>query len=165
MLSAVGSIDTHISTYQWYNINNRINHFLEYLAIHLDDKLTYNKIDMHIWVHKGASYLSEQKSISRSGGYHYFSNKPKLPIQYEYPPPKHNHPVLFICKVIDSVIISTQESETGGGYINAKEALQIHQTAIEMGHPMVPTLLKFESKCAHIILKSLLKQNHLKVWT
>ena len=53
----------------------------------------------------------------------------KLPIQSEDLPPKHNHPVLFLSKVIDDVMSSTQRSETGGGYINAKEALPMLQTA------------------------------------
>ena len=90
-------------------------------------------------------------------GYNYFSNKPKLPIQSNDPPPKHNHPVLVLIKVIDIVMISTQESEIGGGYINYKESLTILKMAIEMVHPQVSTLLKFDNKCAHDILTGLLK--------
>ena len=41
-------------------------------------------------------------------------------MQYDDPPPKHNHPVLVLSKVIDSVMSSTQEYETCDGYINAK---------------------------------------------
>ena len=73
---------------------------------------------MHLWVHTDASYLTEPKSISRSGVYHYFSNKPKLPIKYDDPPPKHEHPVLLLSKVIDTVMTSKQEYKTGDGYIN-----------------------------------------------
>ena len=80
---------------------------------------------MRLWIHTYASYLTEPKAISKSGGYHYFSNKPKLLIQSENPPPKHNHRVLVLSKVIDALISSTQESETGGGYINSKELLPI----------------------------------------
>ena len=64
----------------------------------------------------------------------------------------HNHPVLVPCKVIDAVMSSTQEAETGGGFINAKQALLIRQAAIEMGHPQGPTPLQFENKCAMGIL-------------
>ena len=117
MLTAVRYIATHISTAQWDNINNRINHFLGYAATRLDAKITYHKSDMHLWVHTDASYLTVIKSRSRAGGYHYFSNKPKLPIQYEDAPPKHNYSVLVLIKFIDAVICSTQESETGGGYM------------------------------------------------
>ena len=57
---------------------------------------------------------------------------------------------------------SAQESETCGGYINAKEALPIRQTVIEMGHPQGPTPLKFDNKCAHGILTGVLKQKQSK---
>ena len=83
---------------------------------------------MDLWFHKDASYLTETKARSCDGVYHYFSNKPKLPIKSDDPPPKHNHPVLFLSKVIDAVMSSMQESETGGGYINAEEVLPICQT-------------------------------------
>ena len=75
---------------------------------------------MNLWVHTYDYYFTEPKSISRYGVYHYLSNKPKIPIQADDPPPKHNHPVLFLRKVIDDVISSMRESEIGGGYIYAK---------------------------------------------
>ena len=119
---------------------------------------------MHIWFHTDASYLTEPKSRSQSGGYHYFSNKPKLPIKSYEPPPKHNHPVIVLRKVIDAVMSSTQESETGGGYINSKEALTTRQTVIEIGHPQGPTPLKIDNKCAYGILIGEIK-NNIKLWT
>ena len=64
---------------------------------------------MSIWVNTDASYLTEPKSISCAGGYHYFSKKPKITIQSEDPPPKYNHPVLGTCNFIDAVMSSTQE--------------------------------------------------------
>ena len=61
MLTSVVSIETHLSVSQWDIIKNRINQFLDYSSTHSDAKITYHKIDMHIWVHKDASYLSEPK--------------------------------------------------------------------------------------------------------
>ena len=84
-----------------------------------------NKSSIHIWVHKYASYLTETKSRSHAGGYDYFSNKTKLPIQYDYPPPKHNNHIIVLSKIIDAVTSFNQESETGGCYINTKKALPI----------------------------------------
>ena len=68
MLTAVGYIATHISTAQWDNMNNIINHFLDYTSTHPDSKVTYHKSDMHIWLHTDASYLTETKSRSLTGG-------------------------------------------------------------------------------------------------
>ena len=65
---------------------------------------------MNLWFHTDASYLTETKVRSRAGGYHYFRNKPKLPIKSDDPPQKYNHPVLVLRKFIDAVMNSTQES-------------------------------------------------------
>ena len=162
MLPAVGYIVTHISTSQWDNINKRINHFLEYATTHPYAKVTYPKMDMHLWFHIDASYLTEPRARSCAGGYHCFSIKPKLPIQSDDPPPKHNHPLLFLSKVIDSVMSSIQESKAGGGYINSKEALPIHQTEIEMGHLQEQTTLQLDNKCVHGILTRVPKQKQSK---
>ena len=59
---------------------------------------------------------------------------------------------------MDTVMSSTQESETGDGYINSKEALPIRQTETEMGHPHGPTPLQFDNKCAYGILTGVLEQ-------
>ena len=104
MITAVGSTFTHLSPYQWDNINNRLNQLLDYAASHPDDKLTYHKSCMHIWVHTDTSYIAEPKAISCAGGYHYFRNKPKLIIQSDDPTPKRNYPVLVLCKFIDDVM-------------------------------------------------------------
>ena len=79
MLTSVVSIATHLSTSQWDNINNSINHFLEYAATHPDAKLTYKKSDMHLWVHIDTSYVNEPKESSQDRGYHCFRKKPNLP--------------------------------------------------------------------------------------
>ena len=61
MLTIVGYIDTNIFTYQWDNINNRINHFLDHTSTHPYDKLTHHKSDINLWVHIDDSYLTEPK--------------------------------------------------------------------------------------------------------
>ena len=61
MLTAVGSIATHLSISQWDNIKNRTNHLLDYSATHKDAKVTYQKRDMRLWVHIYDSYLTEPK--------------------------------------------------------------------------------------------------------
>ena len=162
MLHAIGTMATSLSTAQWRDLQPRILHFLNYAATHPNAKIRYRKSDMHLWIHTDATYLSEPKARSRASGFHYFSDKPKLPISPEDPPPMPNHPVHVPCKVIDTVMSSTQEAETGGGYINAKAALPIRQAAIEMGHPQGPTPLQFDNKCAMGILTGVLKQRQSK---
>ena len=139
MLSAISSIVCNLSTAQWKDTQHRINHFLGYAATNPDAALIYKASDMHFRIHTDTSYLTESKARSRAGGYHFFSDKPILQITANSPPPMHNHPVLVLCKLIDAVMSSTQESETGAGIINAREDLAIRQAAIEMGHPQGPT--------------------------
>ena len=153
---------TSLSTAQWNALQPKLHQFLDYAATHPNAKLRYHKSDMHLWVHTDASYLSEPKARSRASGFHYFSNKPSLPIKPTDPPPMNNHPVHVPCKVIDAVMSSTQEAETGGGYINAKDALPIRQAAIEMGHPQGPTPLQFDNQCAMGILTGVLEQRQSK---
>ena len=80
---------------------------------------------------------------------------------YQFKPMIHHHTTtqyLFFAKMIEAIMSSTQELETGGGYMNAKEGLLIWQAAIEMGHPQGPTPLQFDNKCAHGILTGEMKQ-------
>ena len=144
-LAAIGLISSNISTGQWEDINFRTNHFLDYMATHPDAKIIYKKSDMHLWTYTNASYLTEPKVRSRAGGYHEFSDKPKLPILADSPALMHNHPVLALCKKMYAVMSSIQESETGSAFINARHTIPIHQTAIEMNHQQGPTPLQFDN--------------------
>jgi len=92
--TALAAIGSNISTGQWEDIKFRTNHFLDYMVTHLDAKIVYKKSDMHLWTHTDASYLTEPKARSRAGGYHYFSDTPKLPILVDSPAPMYNHPVI-----------------------------------------------------------------------
>jgi hypothetical protein len=162
MLAAIGSIACALSTATWTDLHQRITQFLDYAGSNPNAALVYKASDMNLWIHTDASYLAETRARSRAGGFHYFSDKPTLPLNAASPPPMHNHPVLVVCKVIDAVMSSTQESETGAGFINAREGLAIRQAAIEMGHPQGPTPLQFDNLCATRILTGEIKQKQSK---
>ena len=162
MLAAIGSIACALSTATWADLKQRVQHFLDYANSNPDAALIYKASDMHLWIHTDASYLTESKARSRAGGFHYFSDKPTFPITSDSPAPMHNHPVMVLCKIIDAVMSSTQESETGSGFINAREGIAIRQAAIEMGHPQEPTPLQFDNLCATRILTGEIKQKQSK---
>ena len=107
---------------------------------------------MHLWSHTDASYLSERKARSRAGGFHFLSDKPKLPIHHSDPSPPLNGAIYNLCKIIDTVMSSAQEAETGAGFLNAKDMVPIRTMLQEMGHPQGPTPLQFDNKCATGIL-------------
>ncbi len=117
---------------------------------------------MHLWVHTDSSYLNEPKARSRGAGYFYLSDKPKLPIEPDDPPPPLNGPILVNSKVIDAVMSSAQEAETGMGYINAKDACEQRLTLETLGHPQGPTPLQFDNKAAVGILTDKMTQRRSK---
>ena len=162
ILVSVGSIASTLSTSSWKDLHRRINHLLDYVATHPDAGIRFHASDMHLWVHTDSSYLTEPKARSRCGGYFYLSDKPKLPIRPDDPPPKLNGPVLVNSKVIDAVMSSTQEAETGSGYLNAKDACPLRVTLDEMGHPQGPTPLQFDNTTATGIINDTMSQRRSK---
>ena len=94
---------------------------------------------MHLWAHSDALYLSEPKSRLRAGGYAFPSVKPNLLINSDNPLFPSNAPINVLSKLINAVMLSTQELKTGAGYINAKNLVLVQQALIEMGHPQGPT--------------------------
>jgi hypothetical protein len=52
----------------------RTLHLLDYVVTHPDTILTYAKSDMILNIHSDASYLSEPKAQSHTGGHFFLSN-------------------------------------------------------------------------------------------
>jgi len=162
MQQPVSSIASAVSTSSWADLKFRIDQFLDYAATHPDAKIQYTASQMNLWIHSDASYLNETKARSRNAGYFYLSDKPKLPIKPDDPPPPLNAPVLVNSKIIDAVMSSVQESETASGFINAKDAAPMRTTLAEMGHKQGPTPIQFDNKCAVGILTDTVVQRRSK---
>ena len=113
---------------------------------------------MHLWIHSDASYLNESKYCSRNGGFFYLYDKLKLQIKQNDPPPKLNAPVLFNRKIIDNIMSYVQESETGSGFINRKDAVPLRYSLHEMGHIQGPTPIKCDNIVANGIITDTLVQ-------
>ena len=120
---------------------------------------------MHLWIHSDASYLNESKVHYHNGGFFYLSDKPKLPIKPNDPPPKLNALVLVNGKIIDTVMFSVQESETGSGFINGTDAVPLHNALHEMGHIKGPTPIQFDNIFSNGIITDTVVQRRSKVWT
>ena len=82
--------------------------------------------DMVLAVHSNASYLSEAEARSRVGGHFFCSQEADDPID--------NGAVLNISKILKAVMSSAAEAELGALYINAREAIPMHQLLTKMGH-------------------------------
>ena len=140
----------------------RQNQFLDFAATHPNAILTFRASDMHLWAHTDASYLSESKARSRCGGFYFLSSQPKLPINPDDPAPPINGPILTQSKIIDTVMSSAQEAETGAGFFNAQQIVLLRIALEELGHRQGPTPLQFDNKVATSILKDEVSQKRSK---
>ena len=100
-------------------MKRRINHSLDYAVTHPDAKAKCVASAMHQWAHSNASYLCESKARSRAGGVAFLSDSLKFLILPDDPPPTFNHAVIVVYKILDAVISSAQEAETGSGSVTA----------------------------------------------
>jgi hypothetical protein len=86
---------------------------------------------------------------------------PPLPAK---PNPKPNGAVLTICKTIRNVMASAAESETGGVYGNAQEAIACRISLQALGHPQPATPLKTDNSTANSFVHANIKQRRSKTW-
>jgi hypothetical protein len=162
MLPTVGTIATNLTISPFTTLKQKIDHFLDYAATHPNAYIKYVASQMHLWAHSDASYLCESKARSRAGGFHYLSDKPTLPIKATDAEPTPNGPVNILCKIIDAVMSSAQETETGAGFLNGQDLVPMRTTLEELGHSQGPTPIQFDNKVATGIMNDDIQQKRSK---
>ena len=118
--------------------------FLDYAASQEEAVLTYKASDMILAIHSDASYLSEPKARSRAGGHFFMAADETIP--------KNNGAVLNISQVIKAVMSSAAEAELGALFINAKLAVPIRTTLVELGHVQPSTPIQTDNSTAYGVL-------------
>jgi hypothetical protein len=115
---------------------------LNYCNTHPETKIRYHESDMILHIHSDASYLSENESKSRAGGFFYMGstaqNDKKLT----------NGAILIISKVLKHVMSSAAEAESGAVLINSKEGAVLRTTLEELGHKQPPTPMETDNTTA-----------------
>jgi hypothetical protein len=162
MLTTVGSLASNLTLSPFTTLQQKIDQFLDYASTHPNASVKYVASQMHLWAHSDASYLCESKARSRAGGFHYLSDKPNLPINANDAEPTPNAPINILCKIIDAVMSSAQEAETGAGFLNGKELVPMRTTLEELGHKQGPTPLQFDNKVATGIMNDDIQQKRSK---
>jgi hypothetical protein len=132
---------------------NRVNQFLDYMAIHPDAKIQYCASDMILYVHSDALYPSAPNACSRTSGYFFFGSTPcdGSPIQI-------NGPVHITCKDLKLVTASVAEAELGALFLNAQEAKVIWLFIEELGHLQPPTPIHIDNTTTVGIVNNTIKQ-------
>ena len=162
LLMPVSALSTDCNNVPHPELHRRTKHFLDYVASHPDATLKFRASDMILWAHTDASYLSEPKARSRAGGFFFLSSRPIFPITPEQPAPPLNGAIAAKCKIIDAVMSSAQEAETGAGYFNARELVPLRQTLLDLGHPQPATPLQFDNQSATQIINNTVNQKRSK---
>jgi hypothetical protein len=139
-----------------------ITQLLNYCATHPDATVRFNASDMFLHVHSDASYLSETKARSRSGGIFFLSSKPIKDPKPNSEPPIFNGAIHVHCSIMKSVLSSATEAELGALFYNAKDAIELRTTLEAMGHPQLATPIQTDNECASGIVNDTVKQRRSK---
>jgi hypothetical protein len=130
-----------------------LEYFLNYCASNQSAEIIYQASEMILTVHSDAAYLVAARARSRAARYHFFGNNDgKL----------FNGPIFVLAKIIENVIASAAEAETGGLYMNAQEAVPERVTAEELGHIQPSTPLVTDNSSADGIMNKTVKQKQSK---
>ena len=130
-----------------------VTYFLNYCASNQDAIKMYRASDMILTSQSDAAYLVARQARSRAGGFHYLGNKDKTIL---------NGSISVIATIIKNVMASAAEAEIGALFINARHALPIRVTLIELGHPQPATPLETDNSTANGIMNKTVKQNRSK---
>ena len=128
-------------------------HFLDYCYDHPDAVKLYVASDMILFIDSDAAYLVENGAKSRAAGFFYLGNKDGTII---------NGSILVLARIIKFVMSSAAEAEIAGLFMNAKQAIPLRQTLIEMGFPQPPTKIKTDNSTANSFANNTIKQNRSK---
>jgi hypothetical protein len=109
---------------------------------------------MVLAIHSNASYLSEPKARSQAGGHMFMAGNEEISF--------NNEAILNISQIIRAVMSSAAEAELGALFINAKTAVSIRQTLIELGHPQPRTPMQTDNATAHALLTNKILPKALK---
>jgi hypothetical protein len=124
----------------------KVHQFLDYAATHPEAVVTYKASNMILAIHLDASYLSEPKARSRTGGHFFLSDNDE--------DPTNNGAVLNVSKVIKAVMSSAVEAELGALFINAKIAVPMRKTLEELGHPQPQTPVQTDNSTAYGVINN-----------
>jgi hypothetical protein len=142
-----------------------ITQLLNYCAAHPNAVLRFHASGMILHVHSDASYLSEKKARSRSGGIFFLSDPlvdpSKAPSPTSLPPPL-NGAVHVHSSIMSVVMSSATEAELVALLYNGKETGMLWTTLHDMGHPQPATPIQTDNACAAGITNSTVKQRRSK---
>ncbi len=124
------------------------------MAMQEDANLTYHASYMVLAIHSNLSYLSEPESHSPVGRHMIMAGKDDIPF--------NNGAILNILQIIQAVMSSAAEAESGALFINVKTAILMCQMLVELGHPQPRMPMQTDKAMAHVLLTNIILPKALK---
>jgi hypothetical protein len=109
-----------------------------------------------------ASYLSEPKARSRSGGHFFLSDRPADLDQPPTKAPTPNGPLHTSSFILRNVMALAAQAEARALFVNAQESTVVRTTLIELGHPQPPTPLQSNNSTATDTVNASIRQRRSK---
>ena len=137
-------------------VQEAMNHFLDYLATHPNTEIIYCAFDMQLKIDSDAAYLVVAKRArSRAGGFQYFGN---------FNETLFNGPIYILAKIIKAVMASAAESECGSLNIKTQHAVPFITTLEELGHEQRAVPIRTDNSTAKGIMNQQIKQKRSKAF-
>jgi hypothetical protein len=149
VLASEQSKSTEVTAY-------KVIKLLNYCNTHPETKIRYHASDTILHIHSDASYLLENESKSRAGGFFYMDSDTKTDQKLT------NGAILIISKVLKHVMSSVAEAEIGAVFINAKEGAVLRTKLEELGHKQPPTPMEKDNTTATGYSNGTIKQKRTK---
>ena len=124
------------------NTEAAITCFLDYAATNPSANIQYKYSDMILHIDSDASYLSEPRARSCTGGHYYLSSLPTNPKKSPNLLPPANGPIHTECRILKHVVASAAEVEVRGLFHNGQTAVLLRITLHELGFTQPPTSTK-----------------------
>jgi hypothetical protein len=122
------------------SLYNDVQHFLRYASSHPNAQVTFFPSDMILVTHSDASYLSETKSRSRAGGFHFLPRR-SLSSSSSSSNQKINGAIDIISCVIPTVVSAASEAEYAALFLNGQTCAGLRLTLSDLGYPQPPTII------------------------
>ena len=122
-----------------------LTRFLNYVAQFPDARIVYRPSNMQLALHSDESYLCEPEARSQCAGFSTCG-----PIVYNGPgePNSVNGPIRITTSIIPTVVSSAMEASYAALFVNAQLATIDRQTLEDLGHPQLPTDIRYDNTAA-----------------
>jgi len=135
---------------------------LDYVATYPDAIIRYHASDMVLHVDSDVAYLVLPNARSCYAGHFFLGDTPPLPPAK--PSSKPNGTILTNCKTIRGIMASAAETETGGMFGNAQDAIVVRIALLALGHKQPATPIKTDNSTCNSFVHSNIHQRRSKTW-